>query len=56
MTAEFGEEHAVLMPRRSAEIHVVGYGTTRDVLSTALVTRTSCVSEFPLASICSVRQ
>ena len=24
MTAEFGEEHAALTPRRSAEIHVFG--------------------------------
>ena len=37
-----------------AQIHVVGYGnilvTTRDVSSTALVTRTSCLTELTRAS------
>ena len=50
MTEDFGEEHAAVAPRRSAEIHVVGASiilvTTRDVSSFALVTSDS----FPAKS------
>ena len=53
LTAEFGEEHAVLTSRRSAEVHVFGENivlvATRDVLSFASVYHPD---SFPAESTC----
>ena len=50
---QFLHQSTVFLPC-FAQIHVVGYGnfvvTTRDVSSTALVTRTSCLSELTRVS------